>query len=235
MIIRHTTPLLVSLIVTVSSFSLQRNSPWRYAVPPLKRQGTRQHIHQATPTLKRLRVAAKTDNDDDQGTKPKRRFSLFFFKPRKSRFEKFVDKLFESADTNNDGSVSLGETYEMVLQMYVKLNRQAPIPPPSRQKLYKLFRASDVDRNDRISREEFTSLAKTLGRRAMTRLVAHKAVTLIGAPLWLPRLYRLSNSSPIYENDCKRMLPLSFPTHWRQNSCRPRLLGRRSSLSLWPR
>jgi len=100
-----------------------------------------------------------------------------------SRFESFVDKVFDRADTNKDGTIDLAETYEMVLQIYVKLNRQAPIPPPPRHKVYELFQASDIDKNNRISRDEFSKLARTLGRRAITRLLAHKLVTLIGAPI----------------------------------------------------
>lgn len=81
---------------------------------------------------------------------------------------------------------------------------QAPIPPPTRAKVYKIFRASDVDHDDRISREEFTLLARTLGRRAMTRLVAHKVVTLIGAPLLATEIVQILKNRPFVRKRLKK-------------------------------
>jgi len=182
---------LLVLFVSVSAFTTQRRSSLR---------------RNSAFTATKRQVTEQDDKDP-----PKRRRFLPFFRPRPSRLEKFVDKLFDNADTNHDGTVDLTETYEMVLQMYVKLNRSAPIPPPTREKVYRIFRASDTDRNDRISREEFTSLAKTLGRRAMTRLVAHKVVTLIGAPLLTTEIVQILRTQPFVEKRLHKYAAFLIP------------------------
>lgn len=109
---------------------------------------------------------------------------------KKSRFDRFLEKLFDDSDTNKDGTVSFSETYELVLKMYVNINRQAPIPPPTRKKVLQLYLNADSSQNGRLDKEEFKGLAKTLGGRAASRLVAHKMVTLIGAPLLAEYLVR---------------------------------------------
>jgi hypothetical protein len=98
--------------------------------------------------------------------------------------------LFEDADVNLDGSISFGEAYELVLKMYVFLNREAPLPPPTRGKFFQLYSDADKTRNDRLNQEEFKGLAHTLARRALWRLVAHKLVTLVGAPVLAEYLVR---------------------------------------------
>jgi hypothetical protein len=100
-----------------------------------------------------------------------------------SRFDRMVNKIFDDADSNKDGSISFAECYELVLNLYININRQAPIPPPSRRTVHQLFIKEDISRDQRLQREEFKKLARVLGSRAATRLAAHKVVTLIGAPL----------------------------------------------------
>lgn len=102
---------------------------------------------------------------------------------RSSRFDKFIQKLFDNADTNRDDDIDFGELYELVLQMYVKLNRQAPIPPPTRSEVLQLYKHTDRNHDRTVGRDEFTELATLLGKQALIRLVAHKMVTLVGAPI----------------------------------------------------
>jgi EF hand len=112
-------------------------------------------------------------------------------KRRKStRFDRIVQTIFDDADANKDGHISFDECYELVLKLYINLNRQAPIPPPTRYKVQQLFASNDVDHNHQISRQEFQSLSQILVGQAATRLVAHKVVTLLCAPLlaeWVVR------------------------------------------------
>lgn len=109
---------------------------------------------------------------------------------RGSRFDRFVQKIFDDADTDLDDFVSFNEAYELVLKMYVQINRQAPIPPPSRAKVLQLYIQADKTHDKHLNRDEFRELARVLGRRAMSRLVAHKIVTLFGAPLLAEYLVR---------------------------------------------
>ena len=121
--------------------------------------------------------------------------------PRQSRFEPFLQNLYDESDSNQDGSISFDEGYELMLKIYIKINRQAPIPPITRAAAFKLYHRADKDGSNSISRDEFTRLANILFERALSRLVAHKAVTLFGAPVlaellmrklagqeWLPQL-----------------------------------------------
>ena len=112
------------------------------------------------------------------------------FRPFQSRFDRVVQNIFDDADTNNDGSISFGECYELVLKLYIKINRQAPIPPPTRKTVLQLYQQNDTNRNKRLSRNEFTALAQVLVGRAATRLAAHKFVTLVCAPLLAELLVR---------------------------------------------
>jgi Ca2+-binding EF-hand superfamily protein len=117
------------------------------------------------------------------------------------RFRRLIGKTFDDGDINKDGKISLNECNDLVLRLYIHINRQAPIPPPSRSTVRRLFQAHDDSGNGRISRDEFTDLARMLGRRALVRLVAHTMVTLVCAPLlaecvvrelrdklWLPKV-----------------------------------------------
>lgn len=104
---------------------------------------------------------------------------------------KIIDKIFQQADSNNDGTVDLAETYELVLRMYLFLNRKAPIPPPTKEAIQLVFKTADVNRDNRIDREEFTSIMSILTRRAIWRLLSHKSVSFIGAPLLAESIVRL--------------------------------------------
>ena len=118
-----------------------------------------------------------------------------------SRFDRFIQKVYDNADTNHDGTISLEEAYELVLKLYIYINRQAPVNPPSRTQVHRLFDVSDRNRNQRISRDEFTELASLLGQRALVRIVTCKLLTMVAAPIlaeytaqylsdqaWLPEL-----------------------------------------------
>ena len=102
---------------------------------------------------------------------------------KSSRFNRLIQKIYNEADSNHDGSLSFGETYEMSLKLFANLNREAPIPPPTKEEVLKLYHQADKNKNDSISRDEFQSLATNLAERAFSELLAHKMVTLFGAPL----------------------------------------------------
>jgi len=107
-------------------------------------------------------------------------------KPRKrtSRWDRYLTRLYQEADLNKDGRISFDECYERLLLFYVKLNRRAPIPPPSRAKILRLYTEADYDKTKSPSEEEFKELASTLASRGATRVLAHKLVTMILGP-WL--------------------------------------------------
>ena len=108
-----------------------------------------------------------------------------------SNLDKYVDKLYKKADINRDGTLSFTETYEMVLKIYIYLNRQASITPPNRDQVLRLFLGKDIDKDNTIGRDEFYALVKTIYSGALTRLVAHKVVTMIGAPVLAEYILRI--------------------------------------------
>jgi len=101
----------------------------------------------------------------------------------RSQIDKFVDKLFQETDANNDGTISFDEAYVGCLLFYVQLNRQAPIPPPSREKALALFLQADNDKSNVLNREQYGMILRKIVRRAFLRLTTHKVVTWVGAPL----------------------------------------------------
>jgi len=101
-----------------------------------------------------------------------------------SRWDRYLTRLYQEADLNKDGRISFDECYERVLLFYVKLNRQAPIPPPSRAKVLRLYSEADYDHSKSLSEDEFKELASTLASRGATRVLAHKLVTMLVGP-WL--------------------------------------------------
>lgn len=112
------------------------------------------------------------------GKQPKKRTSS------SSRWDRYLSRLYREADLNRDGSISFDECYERVLLFYVKLNRQAPIPPPSRAKILRLYAEADYDQSQSLDEEQFKELASTLASRGATRVLAHKLVTMVLGP-WL--------------------------------------------------
>jgi len=100
-----------------------------------------------------------------------------------SRWDRYLNSVFQRADQNKDGSISLDEAYELVLLFYIKLNQQAPIPPPSKDKVKSLYDQADWSHNRRLNGEEFNALASRLAARGTTRLAAHKFVTVVVAPI----------------------------------------------------
>lgn len=168
---------------------------------------------------------------------------------KKSRFlDRYFTKLFESSDINHDMTLSLDECYMLVLQLYIQINQNAPIPPPSRAQVWKLvqlaqddnsgattttgkgkFRMRTRTRNaDRVSvdRQEFDWLARTLLGRALSRVIAHKLVTLLGAPILAEVLLRRVFCSQVPSSDpnlvaadwwisfANGILPESFHDRW---------------------
>lgn len=106
-----------------------------------------------------------------------------FFRPRQS-MDQFHQQLFEDADINGDGFVSIPEAYEFVLQMYISLNRHAPVMPPSRDKVAELFLDFDSNRQDRgLNQSEFIQLVQHFSQRAVSTVAASRWVTVVGAPL----------------------------------------------------
>lgn len=129
---------------------------------------------------------------------------------RSSRFDRIFDKVFNDADLNKDGTVNFNEVYELVLQVYIKLNRSAPIPPPSREIVMKIYRKSDKNSDNRLTREEFKSLANTFTGRVLTRLTGYKLVTLVGAPLLAEYMIRNLTGNEWLESLPAMIIPTQY-------------------------
>ena len=117
---------------------------------------------------------------------------------------------FDDADSNRDGSVDRRELYVMVLKLYVQINRRAPARPPTRQQVDAHFAAADTDRNGRLSKDEFIKFSTGMCRRAAIRVVAHKVITVFGAPYLattLVKQLRGSNSLLLFG---ERIVPTRF-------------------------
>mmetsp|Transcript_28039 Transcript_28039/g.41410 ORF Transcript_28039/g.41410 Transcript_28039/m.41410 type:complete len:230 (+) Transcript_28039:34-723(+) len=109
---------------------------------------------------------------------------------RQSQFHKVVQKIFDDADTNHDGKINQSEFYELVLKLYLKINRKAPINPPSRESATQLFRYYDKDKSNTITRDEFVALATRLGQRAFIRIATFQVFKMLVSPLLAEYLVR---------------------------------------------
>jgi EF-hand domain pair len=142
-------------------------------------------------------------------------------------WDRQLTQIFHEADLNHDGSISFDECYERLLKFYIKLNQQAPIPPPDRQTVKELYTEYDWNHNHRLSCDEFKQLARLLARNAVTRLVAHKVVTLLVAPLVAATLVQaLAEASllSMVRSLLSRVLEALLPIHLAQTL---------QSLSFW--
>ena len=147
------------------------------------------------------------------------------------RFRRIIGKTIDDGDINNDGKISLNECYDRVLRLYIHINRQSPIPPPSRSAVRRLFlfHTRDDGGKGRISRDEFTDLARVLGRRALYRLVAHTIVNLVCAPLLIECVVRELRDKPWLPKVAKFVVPQRLeakilPIVTSQNFCRSALI-----------
>jgi hypothetical protein len=55
--------------------------------------------------------------------------------------------------------------------------------PPTRDTIARLFHKYDLDKTNRITRQEFTALARVFARRGLTRLLTYKLMSLVAAPM----------------------------------------------------
>jgi len=109
---------------------------------------------------------------------------------RPSKFNQVINKIFDDADTNNDGTINMSEFYELVLKLYVQINRKAPLDPPTRETATKLFQHYDKDRSNAITKDEFTALATRLGQRAFIRIATFQIFKILVSPLLAEYLVR---------------------------------------------
>lgn len=109
----------------------------------------------------------------------------------------YVTKLFNEADSNKDGAISPDEVYELVLKFYVKVNRQAPVPAPSRERVMTLFNNADVTHSGKLDIHEFRRLVRTLYARVSSRIVAFKVVKILCAPILAIRLVDILKGTPM--------------------------------------
>lgn len=125
--------------------------------------------------------------------------------------EKVLKKIFDSADSNKDGTVTQQDVYELVLKFYIHVNRKADIPPPSRAKINYLYQQCDTDHSGRLDFQEFRRLMRTVYRRASARLLAHKMFSILCAPVMAVTLVNFLQGKPYYMGIRNYLLPETAP------------------------
>ena len=96
-----------------------------------------------------------------------------------------TDNLFERADRDGDGFLSVDEAYEMVLKTYIQVNRWGMhVDPPEKDVMEKLVaRAGSHERPGWLTREEFRWLKPLLELRLGVRVCLFVTVRFLIAPL----------------------------------------------------
>ena len=98
-------------------------------------------------------------------------------------FDAVTRRAFTAADYDADGFINKQEIYGLVLTAYVYANRAAPIEPPSRDTIEALLARADLNRDGRLSYEEFRALAPVLGLRVTAPLAVFVAIKMLLAPI----------------------------------------------------
>ena len=98
--------------------------------------------------------------------------------------DKYIDGVFYKADVNH-------EVYELVLLIYITLNRQAPISPPSRAKIIELFTKFDTKKDGRLNSDECKQFALIGVSRASAKVLSHKLLTFMVAPMLAWKLVKV--------------------------------------------
>ena len=114
------------------------------------------------------------------------------------QFKKNLFALFESMDVDRDGRLSVDEAYPVVLQLYILANRQAPVNPPSRGQIAKLFDAADADGSGALSKDEFVVFCTALLGRTASRIAVFNVVRFAVAPVLATALARELSSNWIF-------------------------------------
>ena len=104
-------------------------------------------------------------------------------RPSRGLFDAVTRRAFTAADYDADGFINKQEIYGLVLTAYVYANRAAPIEPPSRDTIEALLARADLNRDGRLSYEEFRALAPVLGLRVTAPLAVFVAIKMLLAPI----------------------------------------------------
>lgn len=84
---------------------------------------------------------------------------------------------------------------ERVLLMYININRQAMVPPPTRETVTALFRNADTDRSNLLDRDQFRHIMLIIYSRATARVILAKISKVILAPLLAVQTVRMASCS----------------------------------------
>jgi len=95
------------------------------------------------------------------------------------------------------------EAQVLVLAIYLKLNRQAPVEPPSRETVAALFKAADKDKSGCLTKEEFSGLATSLCAAAFARVASYKCLQILCAPLLAAYIAKKVCGEIVCETICK--------------------------------
>jgi hypothetical protein len=96
---------------------------------------------------------------------------------------KYAEDLFDKTDANSDGSLSFEEIYKLVLLISIKVNREAPITPPTEENMRILFDKADVSKSGKLTKGEFKKFLRISLPRTSTRVLAHKILSIVVAPM----------------------------------------------------
>lgn len=100
-----------------------------------------------------------------------------------SLISKLTDLFFDKLDEDKDGALSFDEFYEIMLLISVKVNRQAPVPPPTKAIARVLFEKADADNSGKLTKDEIKTVAVLAMPRTAIRVGSHKIISFLGAPM----------------------------------------------------
>lgn len=99
------------------------------------------------------------------------------------KMNEYADDVFEKTDIDSDGCLSFDEVYKLTLLIYIRVNRKAPIPPPTEKEMRILFDRADFNRSGTLTKREFKRLLRIGLPRTTIRLMAHRIISILVAPM----------------------------------------------------
>lgn len=135
-----------------------------------------------TSSMEKQKHSQKRKNDGKKEDKSQGKTSFF---TRSVRFQKMVDNVFVSIDTDNSGEVDKKELYAGLILIHLQLAAYvgpAACRPATKEYVEEIFDLLDVDESGQLNREEFGTVMALLVSQITTRVFMYLVFPLAIIP-----------------------------------------------------
>ena len=156
---------------------------------PITKSNTAQHVKatdaataqpKATDAVTKSKVGSKASKEVERAQNGKTFFS------KSKRFQKLVDHVYASIDTDNSGEIDKQELYAGLILIHLRLAAYvgpAACRPATKEYVEEIFDLLDHDGSGQLNRQEFGTVITVLLSQIMTRVCLHLVFPLVIIPL----------------------------------------------------